>query len=324
MKSSATVFPSDKLTDEFVKEHSKIACDFLRIGLKEFHRDRNSEWQHYQVSLANLCIGIELLVKAYLAKQNLSLIFVKLPPSTKVFITCPESAPENFNWSGYSVILRTGSFKTINMKDAFSMLIALRPNIKPQIDAHIKILSEYRNAAVHNICAKFDLHIVERAAYVSIELMQSFIASNDLEIPSFYITENDRSFLKQFSKVRSEQVRQKLNNAVENAKNLSLEYNGIDPQGWEEHEGICPVCKRDVLLHGRTELDTEWVVDRSAEDASEEPYLTFFAEEMECESCGLRLEDSEELSLAGVEIAYDKTDSIHQWLYEEYGDWSFN
>ncbi|MCK5127304.1 MAG: hypothetical protein KAR42_13700 [candidate division Zixibacteria bacterium] len=321
MKNNATVSPSDKLTCEFVREYTKIACDFLRVGLIEFHRDRFSDWQHYQVPLANLCIGIELLVKAYLAKQNLSLIFTNLPQPMKAFIICPDSAPKNFSWDRLSIILRTDHFNTLNLNEAFSLLFNFSPSIKQQIGAHTKILSKFRNAAIHNICTEFDLHTVDRAAYVGIELMQSFIASHDLEIHSYIVTEKDRSFLKKYSKDRTECVRKKLNKAVEKAKNAPTDNGGVDPQGWAEHEGVCPVCKSDVLLHGETVFDTQWVVGGGDEDASLDPFLTFFAEEMECESCHLKLEDPGEFSLAGVDTSYDKSDSLDQWLHEKYGDY---
>lgn len=66
------------------------------------------------------------------------------------------------------------------------------------------------------------------------------------------------------------------------------------------------------MLTGDTQVEAD--ID---EDGIENPYLVFFAYTFQCDECGIRLDDVEELRLAGMDIVYMRSDrDMTKWMAE--------
>ena len=81
----------------------------------------------------------------------------------------------------------------------------------------------------------------------------------------------------------------------------------------EEMNTACPVCDSDGILTGDSEIDPP-VDDQS------DPFLSFTAYSFECDECGLVLNDTQEIELAGMDVAYDRNDELDDWLFEHYAN----
>jgi hypothetical protein len=79
------------------------------------------------------------------------------------------------------------------------------------------------------------------------------------------------------------------------------------------------VCGSDAILEGDTEYD---VVDDNGDDIPD-LLLTFFGNSFYCKDCGLKLEDYDELEIAGIDPIIDRSEEVDEWMdqhgyYEPY------
>ncbi len=78
---------------------------------------------------------------------------------------------------------------------------------------------------------------------------------------------------------------------------------------WDVYPIECPVCGCGALLIGQTEERGDY-----DEDGSPSLSLEFVGESFECEECGLKLEDYDELLIAGIEPDVDRSDEVDSWV----------
>jgi len=305
---------SSHLQAEYAEKLSRIALDFLTIGLKEFHQPRRSDWQHYQVALANLCVGIELLVKAYVASHNLALLFVGLPLKSRARLLCPNSMPAGSKWDALELDLKAALYKTIDLGDAVALLYIFRPELKQDLHAHMRMIQKYRSVAVHSLCPSFERYAAERVAYVALRLAKTFADSGDITIAHSFLDQNNQRFLTQFDEKRIKRVKKAIEEAMEKARRSPRETRWVSADGWDEYEGKCPICGNGTLIEGYTELEAEQV-----DEGEWDQYLVFHADRMKCSFCGLTLEDSWELDLAGVDTEYVRDGGVDRWCGDTYG-----
>jgi len=305
-----------QIQKQYASDLSKSGLDYLKIGLEQFHKRRFSDYLGLQTSLGNITISIELILKAFLADKNLSLIFTGLPLELKVILTCPESIPSNNSWRNYDLKFRFGDYKTIELDECISSFFIFKPALKQSLHSHFRVISKSRNASVHSVFPSLKKYEIERVAYVALQLLESIKDSSLFKFSYLSLSDNDKDFLSKFQEDRIERVKKAIEKAKEKAHKVEGAGSSISVDSWEIYTTSCPVCESDALLIGYTEPYAEqeevdfWSLG-----------LNFFADSFGCDNCGLTLEDSEEIRLSGIDTNYDRTDEIDNYPFDDPGDY---
>ena len=132
----------------------------------------------------------------------------------------------------------------------------------------------------------------------------------------YWITEEDKKFLSSFNEERIQRVHEKIELAKKKARTLTGGLSSTSVDGWEFHATDCPICRSKGVLTGTTELSG---VQTAPDDF--DPQLDFSADGFECDECGLKLDDFQELRLAGMETNYDRSEQLDKWFRETEGDY---
>lgn len=293
------------LVKEISSSFKKSAIEFFLLGIKEFHNIRKYELPHFQTAVANLCISIELLFKSIIAEKSLRDLYKNLPQEFQVYLSKPEIIPDASAFRKFSVDLKSSVYKTLEFNECVSLFYLFYSDEKQKYRPYLSLLSNIRNASIHSFLPKFQLYDSSKVAYICIDLFYFIVGENNLLLNKD-IKDDNINFMKEYDNDRVERVRKSIDTARKNAKKLDHTGSMINVDDWNIYVSTCPVCESDALLYGYTEPRYE----------GEDNYLDFFADSLECEECGLKLDDFEELKLAGVEIHHDRDESIDDYWRE--------
>ena len=128
--------------------------------------------------------------------------------------------------------------------------------------------------------------------------------------------ENKRNdyFLKNFN----EELHKKVHKAIETAKIKAKKIetpSTWEAEDWETYPIECPVCGSDGILYGETEEEFE-----GDEESGVDHGLIFNGESFECQDCGLKLGDYDEMRIAGIDSSPDRSGEMDKWAEENYMD----
>jgi hypothetical protein len=297
-------------------ELAQSSMSYLAVALELFHSARANSARHIQPPIGNLGIATELMLKTLLASKNPVLLFRDLNKELRAFLACPDGLPTSFDWRLHDISLRSFDFKTVELDECIATFYVFFPGSKQELEPYFRLLSHCRNASVHASLPRFRRYDLDRTAYLALNVFRILSAANIFGYRAYPLEKRDEDFLLLFVEERASSVKEKIQKAKEESKKLppELAYRGeICPvDDWDHYVTSCPVCDCDGILTGTTGL----LVEKGA-DEEEEWNLRFLANGFECESCGLKLEDAEELVLAGMEKCYDRSDDLRKW-YDEY------
>lgn len=270
-----------------------------------------------QAAIGNLAIATELLLKAFIAKQDLSLLFKGLPMELRCALASPDTMPESFRPLPYEIDLKSSAYKSLELDEAIAAFCVFFPDFKKRLGAHLRFLARHRNTCVHAVHPDCRDYEVERTAFLFLTLVK-YIESKDAELVrhrNWGEKEKNEAFLADFDEARLNRVHEKVEHAREKAKML-LDKVSLEPEEWDWYPLECPVCGSDGIVTGETQAEP--VYD---EDGIGGFDLTFIAETFECEQCGLQLEDYDEMQIAGVNPDdIDRSDESDRWEEECYED----
>ncbi len=164
--------PLGEIQKQYSDALERAALGYLELGLTNFFAEqKKSTYAGNQSTIGNLAIAVELMLKSFIAKKNLLLVFKGLPAEIRVLITNPESIPDNFNWSSFEVELRSASYSTIELSECIGLYYLFFPEQKQILDSHLKYLSSVRNASVHSVSPFFQKEYeVNRVAYTALRI----------------------------------------------------------------------------------------------------------------------------------------------------------
>jgi len=268
------------------------------------------------VALGNLCIGVELLVKALVGSGNLSLIFVNLPVELKThFVSAGDTKP-SVDTKPHEVEFHAGRYKTIEFEPALKLFYAFRPHLKPELDPHTKFLLRYRNKGLHSIIRESEQFAVDRIAFIALKLLDNLRKCTKLGLGRWEPTEEDMEFLRQYESHRVDRVKKSMDEAQKRAKTAPRREISVEALDyWHELPTSCPVCGQQAILDGYTSLEGTEV------PTPEEPFLVFVAGAINCSTCGLSLDGIKELELAGVKTIHNRRDDCPRWCREQGPDY---
>lgn len=290
---------------------SRSAMGYLKSGLELFHSERKSSVMIIEPAIGNLAIAIELMLKAFVAKNDLLLLFKELPLELRILFTCPDIVPlKNFNWRQYDVDLYSFRYKTLQLDELISVFYVFFPDYRQALKPYFKLISSCRNASIHFLLPSFQRYELDRTAYLALLVYKYLDSSNTFGIGRYTLKEEDEQFMASFGEEQVERVRKEIERAKDIAKGIKEKHIGIAVDGWDDYVTKCPVCGCDGILTGFTDIEAD-----VQDDGSPEPYLIFLADSFACEGCSLSLNDVEELKLAGMDICYDRPDKdVNDWF----------
>jgi len=308
--------------EKIQRELARSGIGYLKAGLELFYRERNSTSPLIEPAIGNLAVAIELMIKAFLAKNNLILLFRDLPLELRILFTCPEKmSTDTLNLRHYDTELRSFTYKTFELNELISSFLILFPEHRQVLRPYFRLLSRCRNASIHLSLPSFQRYELERTAYLALYVYQ-ILTDKEFSLYFYYhLTEQDKHFLSEYNEERIERVRRKIEEAKEKAKKIEAKNIWVSVDGWDAYETECAICGCGGMLTGETQVEAD--ID---EDGTANPYLVFLADTFKCDGCGISLDDVEELQLAGMRISYDRSESdMDKWVaemeppdYEEY------
>jgi hypothetical protein len=324
------------LQREYERQLREAALEYLRVGLDLFHRYREELNRlrrgpipdparlglnvppSPQVSLANLAISVELMLKAMVARKHLPLIFRDLPDQVRVLWACPESLPRKFNRLAFETYLKSKKCQTIDFVKCLSLSYTLFPDLKDSLHPYLGRLSVHRNTSVHFVLPQMHILEAERAAFAAMrvhEILASTLQLDEFPFPirlgtGFVPSKEDEKFVSSFQAERSDRVRRKVNEA-KNQSGKAAESVTPPTEDWEHLIIRCPVCKNDAVLAGHTEL-SEFYYDEDEVVAD----LTFLPDAFSCSYCKLSLDDVDEMQLVDISPHFSREDEFDRYLEE--------
>lgn len=286
---------------------------YYKTGMGLFHDLRLKSYLEYQPAVGNLCIAVELLLKATVAQKAFRYLYANIPIEVQLMLTNPDALDKSFSPRRFSNELKAfQQYSTIELNPAISLFYQFFPSKKQEFKPYFSLLSSIRNVSVHAALPSFQRYDLDRVAYVATKLFS--YAEKKKIFPYFYLIfdEKTQSFIKNYDSERIERVQKSIELARKKSK--EIEHYGTmisSSDEWEYMVISCPVCGSDAFIGGYTEEDG------NPEDG---PGLLFYGDSFECEDCGLELFDTEELELAGIETFHDRSDEIEKFypMDEEY------
>lgn len=304
----------EKLKDEISIDLKRSAQSYYTIGIDAFHRSRLKSWVDFQPAIGNLAISVELLLKAIIAYKAIRMLFSDLSDEAQLLLSYPETLSKEHNSKSFLNDLKNFSYQAIKLDKSIALFYLFFPELKQEFKQFFSSLASVRNISVHASIPDFQKYELDRIAYFSTKL---FIAVTEIKALKYYHfkpSANTESFLKSYQDEKIKKVKNALENAKEQVKKGKLGKEVYYSDDWESMDINCPICGDIANVHGETEEETD----------SDGIHLTFLCESFSCITCGLELEDYEELELAGMDTTLERNEDIEKWAddhgYYDYDD----
>lgn len=296
----------EEIKREVTSSLIRSANAYYLSGMDLFHNLRNKPYLEFQPAIGNLCIAVELCLKAIIAQKGFRYLYSNIPTEVQLMLTNPESLDSSFRARPFESDLKTfQKFNIIELNPSISLFYHFFPSTKQKFKPYLSLLSLIRNVSVHASIPSFQRYDLDRIAYISNRLFV-FSTEQGLLSPSYSkFYKETEVFVQTYDAERVDRVHKAIKSAQEKLK--SIEHYGLSFSShgeWEEMIIQCPICKSDSYLYGYTELDA------GDEDG---PSLGFYADSFYYEECQLELIDAEDLPLAGIDNVQDRTDEIDEY-----------
>ena len=296
----------NNLTQDLIR----ASAGYARAGLTLLHGTEDS---NPQVAIGNLSIAIELLLKAFIAKQSLLLLFKNLPFELCCAIAAPEAMPESFRKAPYEIDLKSSAYKSLKLNEAIATFSIFFPDMKKRLASHLNFLSRHRNTCVHAALPDFREYEMERTAFLFLTLVEHLKEKEPELLNPFDLGEDklNKQFLERFDEDRLKRVHSEIEAAREKAKKLTEKIT-LSSDEWDWYPVECPVCGSDGTLCGETQAKIEYE-EYGGRIGEAYRTLSFIGEGFGCLECGLTLIDFDELKIAGIDPDVDRSDEVDRW-----------
>lgn len=301
-----------QISESIASGLASSARAYYSIGIQAFHSNRRESWKDFQPAIGNLAIAIELLLKSIVARKCIQFLYTNLPDELSLYLANPTALGKHFNLDRYAGDLTGFNYKAIEFDKAISMFYMLTDDGKERFRAFLSHLSKLRNQSVHGSVPYFKQYELDRLAYLSNKIFSYVADSKTHKYFWFKTDEPTEKFINGYADEMIAKVKKAVEAAEKVVKEGKAERAAISIDDWQTLVIECPICGSDAVCEGETEHEFQ----------EDELYLTFFPEYYICESCGLKLENYEELILAGLEPSYERDSSAdkERWFYENDGD----
>ncbi|MGN7761631.1 hypothetical protein [Paenibacillus sp. 22594] len=315
------------VVEEIQEELKKSAYEYYSVGIrlyKDYLEDETSLYlfgrkKNEQVIIGNLCISIELMLKAIIAQEAFIFLYSGLPDEIAMALTYPDKV------KAYNFASELTSFKkpkSIEFNEAITRFYKLYPERKKEFSGYLDNISDIRNNSVHTYLPKYYKHQLDRIVYTTIKV-HDFCCEIKMYFDQILGKDNfEMKFMEEYKKSRVEEYEKKIGDAKNKTKSTGLDAqnNSIFSDEWNKIQETCPICKSKAILHGETVFLQEEELIEDLWDNSKImilEYLKFNPASFECSVCGLLLEDIIELEFASLDVAIDRSELMEDWKKEK-------
>jgi len=263
-----------------------------------------------QALIGCFAAGIDLALKSFLARMNPILIFRNLPREVEAYLAASDEVPESFQSNAMRLDLRDFVFEMLPLKKILPAFCVFFPKERQRLRPYFRLLLELHPQVLGGSLGEIRPLELERVVYLACRLA-GMIAQDGRAQFSFLPSPKHVQFVREYDAVREKSVRARIVAAKEKARSLKVDIAYNDPgvvDGWETFEARCPICKNWGFLSGVTEIRC----DVSGEKES----LEFLSDSFDCDACGLKLDDLEELILADIPATHDRSADLARWHQE--------
>ncbi|KAA8996334.1 hypothetical protein F4V43_18665 [Paenibacillus spiritus] len=303
-------------------DYYKAGIDLYRNYTKELE-DGSHKRHNVQVIVGNLCISIELMLKAVIAKETFIFIYSGLSDELAMALTYPDKVTTTYNFVNELSTFKKP--KSIEFNEAVSRFYKIFPEQKALFDTFLSNISDIRNNSVHAYLPKYNKHQLERIVFTAIKLHRFL---NEKKYFEFDIDNSGRSrfeyqFLKDFEQESGNSFEKKIKEAKEKSKktmlsNIEIAVSNTD---WNRFVTPCPICQSKAILTGETDILQEEVIDDDMQGNYRNSMierLEFTPISFECVSCELKLNGLMELQFASLEKPLDRSEFLEEFISEFY------
>ena len=295
----------DQIADDIAESLKDASIGYFDIGIQLYEEGRKQPWKGFQPILGNLAISCELILKAIIAKKMFSCLYPNLSKDALAMLNHPSAMPSGTTPNAFIGDLRNFTEKAIDISQATSYFYQLYPDKKQEFKSHLSLLAPIRNISVHGAFPEFQKYHLERVAFIACKLFK--LAKEENTFKWLYVATNDSlidGIIKRYSEERVNKVHKAIEQAKKKSKSIDFLYAWtFGSNEWDMRDEKCPVCKNDAVCYGYTE-----------EDSYDQTVTLFFVkDQFECDNCGLTLDDSAELELAGIEPSDDLEEYMEEW-----------
>jgi hypothetical protein len=294
---------------------AKSAVDYANLGLQKFHTTWSPSAADDQVIIGTLAVSVEFMIKTLLAKYDICLLYLDIPLELKLAFHILEKMPEKVPWKLYEYQLKSSNYKTIGLPECITYFGILFPEQKQKLGSHLRFLERTRNLALHSTLPPFRQYELHRTIYLTLCIFNALLEREPKLFHNYKLTDDEKNhiFLSSFDDLRVDRVHKAIEAARLKANSISGEKTTISVDDWNMIVIECPICGNDALLVGY--LHDDWECDEHG--LNDKLSLTFLADSLECEFCGLKLEDAKELDLGGINLVWDRSELADRWIEEQ-------
>lgn len=242
-----------------------------------------------QTIIGNAAIAVELLIKSWLASINLCLPFKDLPTGLLLILFTENES----RFAPFRVEILDGRYKTLELDECIALLESTFPDETRLIRSHFKKLSNMRNLAVHAFVPDYQQYQVDRSVYVALRTYMILSDANVFNYAKYRLTKDDLEFISVFDENWIVRVEKALNEAKKAAKSIPIPVTATIA-GDDVWAVDCPICGSSAVAHGQ------------CSSLPDSDVIECFAESFDCSQCHLKLEDGQEMELAGIELYFQK------------------
>ncbi|OIQ17220.1 MAG: hypothetical protein BM556_13485 [Bacteriovorax sp. MedPE-SWde] len=293
--------------ERYIKQLCKSSASYFEIGAELFHEAENGEREHTESILGNVCIAVELAMKAYLANKSLTLVYEKLPDKLHITLLCQDEFLLTDSWSD----ILNDKMRSISFDRCIVLISTILSDKSKECSVFSKYISELksvRNNSVHSVMSVDNPVVFIATIFSSMKVLEILLAGipedtglhdmwKDYSESDFYNNQNEKLLAKVKGKINTARNSKKFNTQIPLVQNE-----------FEEVLYDCPACSSKALLSG-TIYRTDAV--------SEFDPVVLYTEKLKCNSCTLLLDDYEELELAKipefVELNKTYSDAEEYW-----------
>ncbi|MEZ4761311.1 MAG: hypothetical protein R2810_16230 [Flavobacteriales bacterium] len=217
--------------------------EYLDVGLKLFHQNIDDKSKSTQTASGNICIAIELFIKAIIAHDALP--FYSQISQTIAVKLAAMNVEEDYNLTNIEYFELTNmQFNTVELDKSIGMLFILHPEYKEKASAYKKLLRTTRNDSLHSTIPGNDLNELETLVFLSLSLLEILNAKYVSKSFQFKLDRRSQGFYETYDDRKSQRFKQKIRKAREEAKKINHpnEYDTEDFGDWTTWVVDCPVC----------------------------------------------------------------------------------
>jgi hypothetical protein len=305
---------------EISNKFASSAINYFYNGQKGYFNMEKYPSNLFQAAVGNFAISVELILKAYIAKNAFPFLYQNLPLKLELYLKKPDNFDEDKVLQSHLADLRSFSeLKSIDINKAISLFFYLKPSLKDELKPYLRSIKNVRNPSVHSILPSFQKYELERMAFASAMVFKKLHDPIEFFALVGFWDEKKDKIIENYEHKVVQVVKEKIEKAKKSSRSIDKSDIEKPSPTLERYVIDCRICGNPASLFGRTEMDEKDFPDQHDIERN----MWFYSHEYKCDYCGLHLESYDEVSKAGlpvVEIRSDKNFVLpfYKYVHQNY------